>query len=301
MGWFRYYDETLYEAKLIYVADKTGFDFLFVQGAWSSLLCLANRSPIRGKLLLSKNVPMAISNVSVTLHCTEDVTLLLFNAFKDVDMLTFSEGCWAITNWDKRQFESDKSNERVRKYRQKKQNSNESKPLQKQDCNVTVTPPEAEAEQNSETEIKEEEIVQIPSETTSSSAALSTTARCHNALQALMPGTDKQEDHQLLNEIIGDYNPDFILEILLDMRSRSIKRHGVFPYLRKVAKDDFEAWERSVGDKTAKLSTPAEPIETKCSPEVQLVSRVNELTEQGIPRKDAMKQAQQEVYGGNAD
>ena len=46
--------------------------------------------------------------------------------------------------WDKRQYVSDTSTERSRKYRKKK----------KQQCNVAVTPPETEAETETDTEIK---------------------------------------------------------------------------------------------------------------------------------------------------
>jgi hypothetical protein len=54
---------------------------------------------------------------------------------------------WEPTNWDKRQYISDTSNNRVKKYRDSKSiniitntdTDTERKPLQKQDSNVTVT------------------------------------------------------------------------------------------------------------------------------------------------------------------
>lgn len=53
-----------------------------------------------------------------------------------------------ILNWDKRQYRSDSSTERVRKYRETKKQGDETP------CNVSVTPPDTEQNTDTETDIK---------------------------------------------------------------------------------------------------------------------------------------------------
>lgn len=83
-------------------------------------------------------------NGHVTLH-DEEVTFMLrisndeWMATKSLFMAKgFINNDNEVLNWDKRQFVSDSSAERVARYREKK----------KQDCNVTVTPPDTEQIQN---------------------------------------------------------------------------------------------------------------------------------------------------------
>src|SRR5690554_3675548 len=98
---------------------------------WIGILCLARRSPKPGYLLLSRNVPVTFQDVSdetaVTLHETEEAIKI----FLKQNMLDEEDGLLKVTNWDKRQFTSDYSTQRVRKYREKKRKGN-----------VSETPPD---------------------------------------------------------------------------------------------------------------------------------------------------------------
>lgn len=72
----------------------------------------------------------------------------------------------APTAWEKRQFVSDSSAERVRKHREKK------KQASKRVCNVTETPPEADTEADTETEVNQASAYPERSDAPPSTAAL---------------------------------------------------------------------------------------------------------------------------------
>mgnify|MGYP001346106462 CR=1 FL=1 len=142
MGWYRFHDDAVGDQKIAYVAEITGKSELEVMGAWAILLCLANKSPIRGKLLITSTIPMTFRNVSETFHETIDETKVLLQAFETAEMIhQDDDGCWCITNWSKRQFESDLSTERVRKHRE-----------MKRDCNVSETPHKQKHNQSTKTD-----------------------------------------------------------------------------------------------------------------------------------------------------
>ncbi len=125
MGWCRWYDDVLGDLKFGAIASDTGLPYAQVVGAWSLVLALANASPVRGRLMLAGHKKMTPRNVAETLHVTEAETEALFHTFRDYEMIsTDPEGFDYITNWDKRQFESDTSTERVRKHREMKRRGN---------------------------------------------------------------------------------------------------------------------------------------------------------------------------------
>lgn len=121
MEWFRFYSETVADKKLRHVSRLARINHLQVLGAWTSILCLANDSPLRGKLMLTETLPLTSEDVSETFHVTTDETEALLQAFASANMLEYVEGSWAVLNWDKRQFTSDNVTERVRKHRETKQ------------------------------------------------------------------------------------------------------------------------------------------------------------------------------------
>ena len=85
--------------------------------------------------MLSRNVPVTFQDVSdetaVTLHETEEAIKI----FLKQNMLDEEDGLLKVTNWDKRQFTSDYSTQRVRKYREKKRKGN-----------VSETPPDTDTD-----------------------------------------------------------------------------------------------------------------------------------------------------------
>jgi len=91
---------------------------------WIVLLTIAKESPKPGWLLYG-------GNVSVTFHdLADEANMSLkdvesgFSVFRDQNMIEQVDGVWRLINWDKRQFTSDLSTDRVRKHREKKRSRN---------------------------------------------------------------------------------------------------------------------------------------------------------------------------------
>jgi len=123
MTWFRFYSgwRTNPKVKLLHET----FQLRFID-----LMCLRCEGEIPGatddELAYHLRIPQ--DELSTTLSTLED------------------SGLWAdgdICNWDKRQFKSDTSTERVKRFR-------------KQGCNVTVTPSESESDTDTDTEEEQE-------------------------------------------------------------------------------------------------------------------------------------------------
>lgn len=144
--WFRFYSSAIGDKKLSMVARVTGMSFLEVLGALAALLCLANESPERGKLMLTKALPMAIEDIAEALHCNVTVTLQLLQAFQQAEILDLVGQTWTVINWDSRQRNGDNSAERVRKHRAAKRDGNVTVTLQGVTCNGVEKEGEREGE-----------------------------------------------------------------------------------------------------------------------------------------------------------
>jgi len=131
--WFRFYSETLRDRKIEHLARVTGQPKTLLLGVWVTLLSLANDSPIPGALLLTEDIPLAVNDLSMELGMDADTTGGIIDALIGLRMLMLEAGVYCITNWEKRQFKSDSSQERVRAYRERKAQS------QAGDGNDTVT------------------------------------------------------------------------------------------------------------------------------------------------------------------
>lgn len=135
--WFRFYDDTPDDPKL----DGFSNDQKWL---WAVVLCLASRSPVRGRLLLPPDEPLPMDSYVKRTGMTPDAIDRTLEAFRKREMLARDGPVWVVQNWDKRQFESDTSAERTRKYRERKRTqapSGDGKDAsQKRDSDVTVTP-----------------------------------------------------------------------------------------------------------------------------------------------------------------
>ena len=117
-SWFRAYsNDLLNDKKLKRIATDLGTPLPYVKGAWLDVLCLANESPVRGVLMLTSAKRLSDTDVSETFQLPLHETKALLRAFEELEMLGTNG---TVTNWDKRQFESDLSTERVRKHREMK-------------------------------------------------------------------------------------------------------------------------------------------------------------------------------------
>lgn len=120
--WFRFYDQALNDPKVqMLPAD----DFK----SWVNLLCLASQND--GKL-------PGVTAIAFALRVTENAAVTVLERLHNAGLIDKCNGgangwFYAPHGWDKRQYKSDSSAERVKRHRANK-------------CNVTVTPPETETE-----------------------------------------------------------------------------------------------------------------------------------------------------------
>lgn len=120
--WFRFYDQALNDPKVqMLPAD----DFK----SWVNLLCLASQH--EGKL-------PDVTAIAFALRVTENAAVTVLERLHNAGLIDKCNGgangwFYAPHGWDKRQYKSDTSAERVKRHRANK-------------CNVTVTPPETETD-----------------------------------------------------------------------------------------------------------------------------------------------------------
>lgn len=111
--WFRLYTEIVGDRKLRRHDPA-------IRWAWVSLLCAIKQSPVRGKFYLSENVPGTFDDLADIAAVPLETIKQAIAIFKDQDMLSKDEGPLKALHWGDRQYESDSSTERTRKYRQNK-------------------------------------------------------------------------------------------------------------------------------------------------------------------------------------
>lgn len=131
MPWFRMYSEVLDDRKLVYAARDVGESRALVLGIWTGLLCLASQAPTRGLLLIAENVPYSKENLADELGVELPVFEATLNAFVKFNMVGLEGEIYYIAQWHKRQFASDNAYARVKKYREKKKET-EPLPAEKQ-------------------------------------------------------------------------------------------------------------------------------------------------------------------------
>jgi hypothetical protein len=119
MPWFRYYSETLRDEKIEDISEEIEQPLVVVLGAWTAILCIANNSPKRGALYVTLQKRYDETRLAKRLGISDVACNKLLKAFTEYDMLDIVDGAYVVKNWDKRQYSSDNSTERVRKYREK--------------------------------------------------------------------------------------------------------------------------------------------------------------------------------------
>lgn len=151
-SWFRLYSEFATDPKIQSLSET-------LQRRFIMLLCLKSNDEL--EKLDEDELAFSLRITPEELQQTKKV--FIKKGFVDEN--------WNILNWDKRQFVSDKSTERVRAYRLKnkdlkesnanRQSSdllnetvcNDNETLQKRKCNVTVTPPDTDTDTDTDTDI----------------------------------------------------------------------------------------------------------------------------------------------------
>lgn len=126
--WWRAYDEAIDDPKLCLLSDRA-------HRAWFNLCCLNSAS---GGTLPSMDV------MALKLRMSPAKVNAVLAELKKADLIDEDETGMRPHNWSGRQFKSDVSNERVKRYRERKCNVTEP---------VTVAPPETEADTERKKEV----------------------------------------------------------------------------------------------------------------------------------------------------
>ena len=131
--WFRFYSEAITDRKIDRICRVLEQPKALIVGSWAILMAIGSDSPVRGVLLLTENIAFTDKDLADELGLDLDATQAILNQFQRFNMLHRDNGVIYLTNWDKRQFASDDSAERVRRYRERQQAEPE------QECNDDVT------------------------------------------------------------------------------------------------------------------------------------------------------------------
>jgi hypothetical protein len=118
--WFRFYDDAINDPKILRLSDK-------MFRAWTGMLCLASK--------YGGTIPKC--DIAIALRVSEGGATGIISYLVEHNLLDDLGDVVTPHNWDGRQYKSDTSNERVKRYRQRKCNVTQT---------VTVTPPDTEAE-----------------------------------------------------------------------------------------------------------------------------------------------------------
>ena len=118
MPWFRFYSEALNDRKIARAVRMSQQPKAIVIGVWLTLLCLANDSPERGKLMIADDMWLEEDEILAETGLDPITFGKIIKAFQTLNMVTVAAG-YEVLNWGKRQYKSDNSSERVAKWRAK--------------------------------------------------------------------------------------------------------------------------------------------------------------------------------------
>jgi len=149
MDWFRFYSEAISDKKLRRIARTTNQAPATVIGIWTILLSIASESPERGRLLLSAGVPATDDDIADLAGCNVTETLL---QLEEIGLITRCNDVLSITAWQKRQYTSDSSAERVKQYRERLKTApiTPNVTAEKRYSNADVTPPDTDTDTETE-------------------------------------------------------------------------------------------------------------------------------------------------------
>jgi len=121
LPWFRVYSEILDDKKIKRIVRSTEFSKAMVIGTWICLLALASESNERGRLTISEDMPYKLEDLADETGLEMVILQQLLKEFVKMGMIVTGgiDQAYEINNWNKRQFKSDGSSERVREHRAK--------------------------------------------------------------------------------------------------------------------------------------------------------------------------------------
>lgn len=112
--WFRLYDEVVDDPKVQLLPDR-----LFK--AWINFMCIASKNDPRGTL-------PRIEDIAYRLHLPVSKATSLLNELIQAGLFDCDQGKHRSHNWDSRQFQSDVSTERVKRFRERSRNVTDNVP-----------------------------------------------------------------------------------------------------------------------------------------------------------------------------
>jgi hypothetical protein len=121
MRWLRLYDDTINDPKILKLPEA-------MRWHWIAMLCIASKN---------EGVLPALDEVAIQLRVTTGKATEIIASLVKAGLLDKIETGFAPHNWNVRQYKSDVSTDRVKRFR-------------KRERNVSVTPPETEAETDTE-------------------------------------------------------------------------------------------------------------------------------------------------------
>ncbi len=111
MDWYRRYHGTCTDPKLAKAARHAGVERYCAIAAWDAVLEYASGAKPRGCIF-----GLDPEDISFAIGCTDDQAQRLLQAFRALGMLNGERVC----AWERRQFQSDSSAERTKRWRDKK-------------------------------------------------------------------------------------------------------------------------------------------------------------------------------------
>ena len=208
MPWFRVYSETLNDRKLTRAARVTGLQQPTILGFWIGILCLANDSPQRGKLLLAKDLPLTTDDIAEELGADASELAAAMDAFATLEMICKQGDMWQITKWNSRQFVSDNSTERVRKHRAQQ--------TTQQTRNVTETFPSNAPDTEADTDTEAD---------ADADATRAATAAVFTHWQSARGGATTALDCEQVGDMCDEYTPEWVDAAILE--ANKSKRSGL--------------------------------------------------------------------------
>jgi hypothetical protein len=109
---------------------------------------MAKESPQPGCLLLSDNLPITIEDIADEAAVSVEDVKKALDKFMFQSMLTYNNNVYVVIHWEERQFESDNSTSRTRKFRSNKNAGT----LQERCGNVAGTPPDTDTDTDTESD-----------------------------------------------------------------------------------------------------------------------------------------------------
>ncbi len=119
--WFRFYDDTINDPKVLHLRED-------MRWHWVAVLCIASKND---------GLLPPVADIAIMLRKTKSAVAAIIAGLVNAGLLDKTEHGYEPHNWNGRQYKSDVSTDRVKRFRQQQRNVSSA---------VSETPPDTEAE-----------------------------------------------------------------------------------------------------------------------------------------------------------